>query len=411
MSIGIHSATCLVEDHCQSNSAEEASEAGKQEQLSRNFYRSDHSILIIVIMNALTLEKFQSVDANPGATLQKFHDYTEQIKLLFQLTFRKSDGTAFEPSDSDKKAMLLFKGGKDMKNLFNHIGRVLDTDTYEQAIAKIIKGLQDRTNDVVQRNMLLSNYPQGTKSFEKWSQEISNAAQLINYDNYNWKKAAVDAMVLQTSNPRLRERALQDNVSYDTLINLGISKEQSVLGAAKLEKASGQSSQQSQSQIKVEEEVRKLRLENKQLKSKAKGSCTRCGNKSCNGKKCPANGKECGKCGKQNHFAKVCFSKKKTSVGQISSAEESDSEDESSGRVVVGNVGSSNICAKVLAKGLLDGAKSQQINLAPDTWISKTVLNRIDWMKVRGMQVRKNLKTLPSIWHALSLAYQRKGAS
>ena len=90
--------------------------------------------------------------------------------------------------------------------------------------------------------MLLSNYPQGTKSFEKWSQEISNAAQLINYDNYNWKKAAVDAMVLQTSNPRLRERALQDNVSYDTLINLGISKEQSVLDAAKLEKASGQSS-------------------------------------------------------------------------------------------------------------------------------------------------------------------------
>ena len=118
-------------------------------------------------MNALTLEKFQSVDANPGATLQKFHDYTEQIKLLFQLTFRKSDGTAFEPSDSDKKAMLLFKGGKDMKNLFNHIGRVLDTDTYEQAIAKIIKGLQDRTNDVVQRNMLLSNYPQGTKIFDR----------------------------------------------------------------------------------------------------------------------------------------------------------------------------------------------------------------------------------------------------
>ena len=54
------------------------------------------------MMNALNLEKFQSVDANPGATLQKFHDYTEQIKLLFQLTFRKSDDTALEPPDSDK---------------------------------------------------------------------------------------------------------------------------------------------------------------------------------------------------------------------------------------------------------------------------------------------------------------------
>ena len=51
-------------------------------------------------MNALSLEKFQSVDANPGATLQKFHDYTEHIKLFFQLKFRKSDGTTFEASDS-----------------------------------------------------------------------------------------------------------------------------------------------------------------------------------------------------------------------------------------------------------------------------------------------------------------------
>ena len=44
---------------------------------------------------------------------------------------------------------------------------------------------------------------------------------------------------------------------------------------------------------------------------------------------------------KLNHFAEVCFSgKKKTSVGQLSSAEESDSDDESSGRVIVGNIGS-----------------------------------------------------------------------
>ena len=316
-------------------------------------------------MNALSLEKFQSVDANPGATLQKFYDYTEQIKLLFQLTFRKSDGTAFEASDSDKKAMLLFKGGKHMKNLFNYISKVLDTDTYEQAIAKIVKGLQDRTNNVVQRNILLTNYPQGSKSFEKWSQDISNAAQLINYDDYNWKKAAVDAIILQTSNPRLRERALQDNVSYDTLINLGISK---------LERASGQSSQQSS--VKVEEEVKKLRLENKQLKAKAK-DCTRCGNKGCNNKKkCPANGSKCGKCGKLNHYAKVCFSSKKKTVGQLSSAEESDSDDESSGRVIVGNVGSSKIGTKVYAKGLLDNANSELINLATDTGVSKAVLNR-----------------------------------
>ena len=48
--------------------------------------------------SSLTIERFMSVDANPGATLQKFDDYVEQIELLFQLTFRKSDGTSFDPS-------------------------------------------------------------------------------------------------------------------------------------------------------------------------------------------------------------------------------------------------------------------------------------------------------------------------
>ena len=212
--------------------------------------------------SSLNIERFQSVDANPGATLQKFDDYVEQIELLFQLTFRKSDGTSFDPTDADKKAMLLFKGGKDMKNLFQHVGKVLQTDSYSQAVTKIKEGLRGRTNKVVQRNMLLTNFPQGSKSFEKWSQEVSNAAQLIDYANYNWQQAAVDAMILQTSNARLRERALQDNVGYETLINLGVSKEQSALGAEKLERASG-AANQSGSRVKVEQEVRRLRQENK----------------------------------------------------------------------------------------------------------------------------------------------------
>ena len=39
----------------------------------------------------------------------EFNDYIEQIELLFKLTFRKNAGSAFEPSDYDKKSMLLFE--------------------------------------------------------------------------------------------------------------------------------------------------------------------------------------------------------------------------------------------------------------------------------------------------------------
>ena len=309
-------------------------------------------------MNSMDIECFQSLDANPGETLQKLED--ERMELLFQLVFCKADGTAYEPSDGEKKAMLLFKGGPDMKNLFQHIGKVINGDNYTETVKEIKDGLISRTNSVVQRNMLLANHPQGRKSFEKWSQEVSNAAKLISYTNYNWQQAAVDAMMLQTSNAKLRERCLQDNVSYDDMMKLGISKEQSIKGAALLEQASGHSSTD-----KATEEVRRLKLENKKLKSHLPAKeCSRCGSDKCKkGNKCPAMGQTCSACKKLNHFRSAC---------QISSAEDSDSY-ESIQRIVVGKLGKNSISATVEVEGILSPGKPTSIKLATDTGISKTL--------------------------------------
>ena len=73
--------------------------------------------------------------------------------------FRKADGTGYTPTDNEKKAMLLFKGGKDMKSLFEHVGKVLDTDSYKEATDKIVAGLKTRAKNVVQRNSFLNNFP------------------------------------------------------------------------------------------------------------------------------------------------------------------------------------------------------------------------------------------------------------
>ena len=42
---------------------------------------------------------------------------TEKRQLLFILVFSKADVTPYKPSDTEKKTMLLFKGGEDMKTL------------------------------------------------------------------------------------------------------------------------------------------------------------------------------------------------------------------------------------------------------------------------------------------------------
>ena len=46
---------------------------------------------------------FKSLDANPGGTLELFDQYIDTIELIFELAFRKSDGTPYAPTDKEKR--------------------------------------------------------------------------------------------------------------------------------------------------------------------------------------------------------------------------------------------------------------------------------------------------------------------
>ena len=85
---------------------------------------------------------FKALDANPGGTLEVFNKYVDRIKLVFDLAFLKADGTPYQPTDREKKAILLFRDGDDIKDLFQHVGGVLEEDTFDQTITKISNGLK-----------------------------------------------------------------------------------------------------------------------------------------------------------------------------------------------------------------------------------------------------------------------------
>lgn len=61
---------------------------------------------------------------------------------------------------------------------------------------KVRYRLSDWTHKFGQRTKLFSNFPKPLKSFKKWSFEISNAVQLIDYTDYDWQQVSVDAIVL-----------------------------------------------------------------------------------------------------------------------------------------------------------------------------------------------------------------------
>ena len=155
---------------------------------------------------------FKALDADLGGIVEFFDRYVQRIKLIFELAFQKADGTSYEPSDKEKKAMLPFRGGDDIKDLFEHV--LINSMPRLRKFAQVYKVAQT----IWCKETCSLRTIRRELSFERWLKEISNAAKLINYENYDWTQAAVDAILLQTSKSKLRERALQDNFSMKTCL-------------------------------------------------------------------------------------------------------------------------------------------------------------------------------------------------
>ena len=87
-----------------------------------------------------------------------------------------------------------------------------------------------------------------------------------------------------------------------------------------------------------------------------------------------------------NHFAEVCraTNQNKRTARRLSSADESDSE-ETSGRITVGKLDSKSISVKIKIQSFQDQTASAKLfELAIETGVSKTILNRNDWEMIKN---------------------------
>ena len=340
---------------------------------------------------------FKATDADPEATLEKFTDYVDKMKLVFMISRRINTATneKIEFDDAEKKAMLEIEGGQDMSELLKKC-KVEDRDTYAQTVEKVKAALKGRGNRTSAVFKLFNNHQQGSRSFDSWHQDVVKAAKLIDWTGYDATKAAVDALVLQTSSQKLQQRAIQENPDLDTFIALGMSQEQARRKAASM--PGGQ--EETVSRLQQENSKLRKKLEAKQPQQQAKkgssAKCSKCCMAKCpdpDGSKCLAAGKVCLACGEKSHFtrSKLCKkSKKSPATSRIEEAHLSNSESEESvGRIMsVGKMendkGMDSIYTSVMIsshedENLVSGTK---IQVATDTGVRKTILNRGDWRKI-----------------------------
>ena len=356
---------------------------------------------------------FKSKDAEPEATLELFSDYCDTMQRVFRLSRRihPTTGAKIDFDDTEKKDLIIVEGGEDMQNLFKHVGNVVEGDTYDQAVDKIKEALQKRGNRTSAVFKLFNGHPQGGQSFESWHMEVYKAAKLIDWAGYKAETAAVDAIITQTSSAKLQQRALQENPSYQELVDLGISQEQAKKKATKL--PDGES-----------ETVSRLKEENKKLKDKLKPAgegtkkrCSKCCLSRCKGgSSCFAVGKKCNKCGGTNHFAASKLCPKNTGAGKVdqtrrvTEADESgtdESGDEECGRIIAEpetlvakmqeKQDKSSIFCRLGVTSHDDDQFQAKMKLATDTGVRKTILCRSDWEKIRDkcVLVKTKLKFRP----------------
>ena len=256
---------------------------------------------------------FKAKDADPEATLERLEKYLESMDSAFRLNRRvnPTDGTRIEFDNRDKLAILRLEGREDMIDLLKHTGKVVDTDTYDEAVAKVKAALKKRGNHTAVVYKLFTGFPQGTQTYDSWHRKVYEHAKLGDWEDYTAEKAAADAIIIQTSSVKLREKALQSNPTYDELNTMGHSQEQARKKAKALPEGDSD-------EVKMlREEVRKLQVKERggggkdSSKEETGNRCDRCRSTRCKrGDKCFAIGKECNKCGETGHFSRSSLCKK-----------------------------------------------------------------------------------------------------
>ena len=331
---------------------------------------------------------FKTKDADPEGTLELFERYCESMTRAFRLN-RRTDpttGARVEFDDTDKKDIIQLEGGLDMQDLFKHVGKVLDADTYQQAIDKIVAALKKRGNRSAAVFKLFTRMNQGGKTFDSWYKDVYEAAKRIDWTGYGAETATVDAIIMQTTSQKLQQKAIQENPKYNELVDLGVSMEQAKKKAESLPDGEGTDTTRA-----LVQEVRQLkqRLEKKES---SKDTCKSCMLPRCKREdKCPAKDKKCHRCEGTGHFTRspLCPKKKKAkenNVNKVQDGEEETDSDSSVGRVLT--VGKLSEDSRIKVKLGMTGPGSQDFKAKfeplTDTGVRRTIINRTDWNRISG---------------------------
>ena len=99
-------------------------------------------------------------------------------------------------------------GGPEVKTLFNHMGKVIATDNWDESLDKISGGLRGQTNQAAARFKLMQRMPQEEECFAESYPYIRDQMERCIWTDYDADAAARDAILLQTRDKKLQQKII-----------------------------------------------------------------------------------------------------------------------------------------------------------------------------------------------------------
>ena len=319
---------------------------------------------------------------DPATTLDRFEKYVKRADLVF--------ATAVTTIDNDKKKLSFLQiwGGEEMITLLEQEGKVTSTDSFEAAVQKVETALRKHVNDVYPIYKLFCEMQQGKQTFVEWYPKVYEQAKMCDFTEYSAERAARDAMTIQTSDNKLRKKALTEAPTYAQFIKAGIAMESSKAQAEKMEEKTVDErvnyvdKQKRYSKKRLDTVRSKPPLGNKASEHRECDFCSYDPRTSHKKGKCPAKGKRCNQCKKKHHFAhaKVCPVNNVYDLSEEESEDGSESSEDEIGRIET----VSHISEKEKSENYVEiEINGKQMKMKADSGCSKVLIPEKEFHRIR----------------------------
>ena len=206
-----------------------------------------------------------------------------------------------EKSDKVQLATLLHVAGPTALEVYNTF--TWDEDGDEQKVNKILQKFENyckpRKNITWERHVFNTRNQQTGESIDQYVTDLKIKARSCEFGELH-DSLIRDQIVCGIACDKTRGTMLREgDIPLQRAVDLCRAAE-----ATKAQLKSISSASATADNITTEAEIHFIR--NKHKREANKQVCTRCGHKHTSNQNCPAQGVECYKCGRKNHFAKVC---------------------------------------------------------------------------------------------------------